>query len=195
MHDDPIRIVREETIADNFFPLKKLTYQQRYRDGSWHTETREIYDNASGAAILLHNPDKHTVLLIRQFRPAARLAGMDGFLLEVPAGMLDDTDPEKRVRAELCEEAGFAVGPIRKVATLFASPGSLTEQVHYFIGEYNERDRTGAGGGKQEEGEDIEVVEMALDEAWRQVRAGGIVDAKTVILLQFLREELQRSNL
>lgn len=194
MYDDPIRIVSEETISDNYFPLKKLTYQQRYRDGSWHTETRHIYDNASGAAILLYHPGKRTVLLIRQFRPAARLAGHDGFLLEAPAGMLDDTDPEQRVRAELCEETGFTVGPIRKMATLFASPGSLTEQVHYFLGEYDERDRTGEGGGRHEEGEDIEVVEMALDAALKRVKDGGIVDAKTVILLQFLRQELQQSS-
>jgi ADP-ribose pyrophosphatase len=190
MQDDRIRIVREETIADNYFELKKITYAQRRRDGSWQEETREIYDNASGAAILLYNRKKHTVLLTRQFRLGARLAGHDGYLIEVPAGMLDDADPEQRVRAELCEEAGFAVGPVRKVLTLFANPASLTERVHYFLGEYDERDRTAEGGGKEEEGEDIEVLEMDFDEALRQVKDGGIVDAKTVILLQLLRGEL-----
>ena len=190
MQDDRIRIVREETIADNYFELKKITYAQRRRDGSWQEETREIYDNASGAAILLYNRKKHTVLLTRQFRLGARLAGHDGYLIEVPAGMLDDADPEQRVRAELCEEAGFAVGPVRKVLTLFANPASLTERVHYFLGEYDEGDRTAEGGGKEEEGEDIEVLEMDFDEALRQVKDGGIVDAKTVILLQLLRGEL-----
>jgi ADP-ribose pyrophosphatase len=190
MHDERLRILRMETIADNYCELKKVTYEQRRSDGSWHQETREIYDNDSGAAILLYNPKKHTVLLTRQFRPGARLAGHDGFLIEAPAGSLDDTDPEQRVRAELCEETGFAVGPVRKVFTLFASPASLTEQVHYFLGEYDERDRTGEGGGKEEEGEQIEVLEMDFDEALRQVKEGGIVDAKTVILLQCLRQEL-----
>ena len=194
MQDDPIRIVRQETISDNYFELKKVSFEQRRRDGSWQEETREIYDNASGAAILLYNPKQRTVLLTRQFRLGARLAGHDGFLLEVPAGSLDDADPEKRVRAELCEETGFAVGPVRKVLTLFANPASLTEQVHYFMGEYGARDRTGEGGGKEEEGEDIAVVEMDVDEAFRQIKEGGIVDAKTVILLLLLRDELRQSS-
>lgn len=190
MQEDPIRIVREETISDQYFKLKTLTYRQRRKDGSWQEATREVYDNASGAAVLLYNRRKHTVLLVRQFRPGARMAGHDGFLLEVPGGMLDGADPEARVRAELREETGFEVGQLRKLMTLFASPACLTEQVHYFMGEYEERDRSGGGGGQEEEGESIEVIEMDVDEALRKVKDGGIVDAKTVILLQCLREEI-----
>jgi ADP-ribose pyrophosphatase len=115
-------------------------------------------------------------------------------MIEVPAGMLDDADPGERVRAELREETGFRGHGLRKVIEYFPNPSSLTEKVHGFLGEYGERDRKAEGGGKEEEGEDIEVLEMDLDEAFRQVKAGGIVDAKTVILLQFLREELQRTT-
>lgn len=190
MQDDRIRIVREQTVSDQYFKLKTLTYRQRRSDGSWQEATREVYDNASGAAVLLYNRSKHAVLLVRQFRPGARMAGHDGFLLEVPGGMLDGADPETRVRAELREETGFEVGELRKVMSLFASPASLTEQVHYFMGEYEERDRTGKGGGKKDEGEAIEVIEMDVDEALRMVKDGGIVDAKTVILLQCLRLDL-----
>lgn len=194
MQDDPIRILKQETLSNDYAELKKVTFRQRRRDGSHQEETREVYANAGGAAVLLYNPDKRTVLLTRQFRIGARLAGHDGFLIEAPAGMLDDADPEQRVRAELCEETGFRGHGLRKVIAFFPNPSSLTETVHCFLGEYGERDRKGAGGGKEEEGEDIDVLEMDVDEAFRQVKEGGINDAKTVILLQFLRQELQTSN-
>jgi len=195
MHDDDaIRILHEETLCTNYFPLKKITFRQRRRDGSEQEETREVYDNAGGAAVLLYNPEKRTVLLTRQFRIGARLAGHDGYMIEVPAGMLDDASPDQRVRAELCEETGFRANKLRKVIEFFPNPSSLTETVHGYLGEYGERDRRGEGGGKEDEGEDIEVLEMGVTEAFRQVKEGGINDAKTVILLQFLREELDASN-
>jgi len=191
--DDPIRILKQETLSNDYAELKKLTFTQRRRDGSVREENREVYANAGGAAVLLYNPAKRTVLLTRQFRIGAHLAGHDGFMIEAPAGMLDDAEPGERARAELCEETGFRGHKLRKVIEFFPNPSSLTETVHCFLGEYGERDRNGEGGGKEEEGEDIEVLEMEVDEAFRQVKEGGIVDAKTVILLQFLREELQQS--
>ena len=190
MHDDPIRILKQETLSTNYFELKKVTFSQRRRDGSAQEETREVYHNAGGAAVLLYNPERRSVLLTRQFRIGARLAGHDGFMIEVPAGMLDDAEPGERVRAELCEETGFRGRGLRKVIEFFPNPSSLTETVHCFLGEYEDGDRKGDGGGKEEEGEDIEVLEMDADEAFRRVKEGGIVDAKTVILLQFLRDEL-----
>ncbi|OON63632.1 GDP-mannose pyrophosphatase [Massilia sp. KIM] len=191
MHDEPIRIIREDVLSDDYFTLKKLSYEQRRADGSWQRQTREVYDNASGAAVLLYDPERRTVLLTRQFRAGARLAGEPGFLIEVPAGMLDDTKPEQRVRVELMEETGVEARKLRKLFTLYASPASLTERVHYFLGEYSRADRKEEGGGEKEEGEDIEVLEMDVQEALRQVDAGGIRDAKTVILLQALRDELR----
>jgi nudix-type nucleoside diphosphatase (YffH/AdpP family) len=194
MHDDdPIRILRQETLSTNYFELKQVTFSLRRRDGSAQEQTREVYHNADGAAVLLYNPERRTVLLTRQFRIGARLAGRDGFVIEVPAGMLDDTEPGQRVRAELCEETGFRGRGLRKVIAFFPNPSSLTETVHCFLGEYEDGDRKGVGGGNAEEGEDIEVLEMDVDEAFRRVKEGGIMDAKTVILLQFLREQLQQS--
>ena len=189
--DDPIRILKQETLSDDYCELKKVTFRQRRRDGSEQEQSREVYANAGGAAVLLYNPERRTVLLTRQFRLGAHLAGHEGFVIEVPAGNLDDADPGERVRAELCEETGFRGHGLRKVIEFLPNPSSLTETVHCFLGEYGERDRKGTGGGKEEEGEDIEVLEMDVDEAFRQVKEGGINDAKTVILLQFLREELQ----
>lgn len=191
MPEDPIRIIKEDILSDNYFQLKNLTYEQRRKNGSWQRQTREVYANASGVAVLLYDPERRTVLLTRQFRPGARLAGHDGFMIEAPAGILDDASPEDRIRAELMEETGFEARKLRKLMTLFASPGSLTEQVHYFLGEYAKADKKEEGGGEEDEGEDIEVLEMDVDQALQQVRDGGIRDAKTVILLQALNEELR----
>jgi ADP-ribose pyrophosphatase len=192
MHEDRIRIVREDILSDNHYPLKNLTYEQRRQDGAWQTETREVYASASGATALLYNRARRSVLLTRQFRPGARLAGHHGFLIETPAGVLDEADPAERIRAEIREETGYAVERVHKVMTLFASPGTNTEQVHYFVAEYDDADRCGEGGGKQEEGEDIEVLEVGVDQALAWVDSGEIVDAKTVILLQYLRQRLLR---
>ena len=197
MQDDdpnPIRILKQEILSDNYCQLKKVSFTQRRRDGSVQEQTREVYANSGGTAVLLYNRERRTVLLTRQFHIGAHLAGHDGYVIEVPAGNLDDTDPGEQARAELCEETGFRGRALRKVIEFFPNPSSLTETVHCFLGEYGERDRQGLGGGKEEEGEDIEVLEMDVDEAFRQVKAGGIADAKTVILLQFLREELQVPN-
>lgn len=194
MPEDKIRIVREDILSDNYFPLKNVTYEQRRADGSWQSQTHEVYDSASGAVILLYDPQRRTVVLTRQFRVGARLAGHDGFVIEAPAGILDGASPEERIRAEVREECGFEVGRIEKVMALFASPGSLTEQVHYFIAEYDPGKRCGEGGGKRDEGEDIEVLEIGFDEAFGKLARGEIVDAKTAVLLQHLQLRLLRGE-
>jgi nudix-type nucleoside diphosphatase (YffH/AdpP family) len=187
MQEKQVRIVREDVLSDNYYPLKNVTFEQRRTDGTWQTQQHEVYVAGSGAAVLLYNPRRRTVLLTRQFRVGAHLAGHHGFLVEVPAGMLDGASPEDRIRAEIREETGYAVERVEKVLELFASPGSLTERVHYFLAEYDDADRCGDGGGKEDEGEHIEVLEMAFDDALAQVAHGAIVDAKTVVLLQYLR--------
>jgi nudix-type nucleoside diphosphatase (YffH/AdpP family) len=190
MQDDPIRLVGEELLSDNFYPLKRVTFEQRRRDGSWQRETREVYDSASGAAVLLYDLERRTVLLTRQFRIGARLSGHAGFLIEAAAGVLDGARPEERIRAEILEETGYRVERVDKVLELFASPGSLTERVHYFVAAYTPAMRENAGGGKRDEGEDIEVVELSFEDAIARVASGEIADAKTVVLLQYLQLHL-----
>jgi nudix-type nucleoside diphosphatase (YffH/AdpP family) len=187
MHEERVRVVRTETLSDNYYPLKNVTYEQKRGDGSWQRQVHEVYDSASGCAALLYHLARGTVLLTRQFRVGAHLAGDDGFLLEVPAGVLDGAAPEERICAEIREELGYAITRVEKVLELFASPGSLTERVHYFLGEYSDADRCGDGGGKQDEGEDIEVVELPFADALDKVASGEIRDAKTVVLLQYLK--------
>jgi nudix-type nucleoside diphosphatase (YffH/AdpP family) len=191
MAEERIRIVREKLLSDDYYPLKKVTYEQLRSDGGgWQEQQREVYDAASGAAVLLYNRERRTVVLTRQFRLGARLNGSDGFLLEASAGVLDDTPPEERARAEAREETGYEIERLEPVMQLFVSPGSLTERLHLFVAEYDPARRLGEGGGKPEEGEDIEVVELAFDDALAMIETGGIVDAKTVLLLLHLERKV-----
>lgn len=190
MAEPQVRNLREEVLADHYYPLKNVTYEQRRRDGSWHTETREVYDGASGAAVLLYDRAHRRVVLTRQFRPGPRLNGHDGYLLEAAAGVLDGADPLERARSEALEETGYEPAHLEPVLQLFPSPGSMTERMHLFIGEIEIGRRHGAGGGLAHEGEDIEVVELDFDDALAMVETGEIVDAKTVLLLLHLERKV-----
>lgn len=195
MAEPRIRIAGEEILSDDHYPLKKVTYEQLRRDGGWQEQQREVYDAASGAAVLLYNRERRTVVLTRQFRLGARLGasigGHDGFLLEAAAGVLDDdAPPEERARIEAREETGYEIERVEPVMQLFPSPGSLTERIHLFVAEYDPARRSGDGGGKAEEGEDIEVIEMDFDDALALIDTGGIVDAKTVLLLLHLERRV-----
>ena len=195
MAEPRIRIAGEEILSDDYYPLKKVTYEQLRRDGGWQEQQREVYDAASGAAVLLYNRERRTVVLTRQFRLGARLSapigGHDGFLLEAAAGVLDDdAPPGERARIEAREETGYEIERVEPVMQLFPSPGSLTEKIHLFVAEYDPARRCGDGGGKPEEGEDIEVIEMDFDDALALIDSGGIVDAKTVLLLLHLERRV-----
>ena len=190
MENRRVRITGEEILSDHFYTLKNVRYDLRRTDGTWQPQEREAYAGGDGVTALLYNKQRRTVLMTRQFRLPAYLNKHDGFMLEAPAGMLDGEAPEQKVREELEEETGYRATQLEKVFDLFMSPASSTERVHFFIGEYDPDNRAGNGGGLDEEGEDIEVLELDFDEALPMVARGEIVDAKTVILLQLMQARL-----
>jgi nudix-type nucleoside diphosphatase (YffH/AdpP family) len=175
-----------EVTSDGWHVLRRTTYSYRRRDGRVETQQRETYDRGNGATVLLVDPRRGTVLLTRQFRFPAYVNGHpDGMLIETAGGLLDDDAPEVAIRREAGEELGVHVGDLRHVFDLYMSPGSVTERVHFYVGEYDPADRVDAGGGVAEEGEDIEVLEIPATEALAMMADGRIVDGKTVILLQW----------
>jgi nudix-type nucleoside diphosphatase (YffH/AdpP family) len=181
-----IRHLREELLSDNWYTLKKYTFELQRRDGSWQAQSREAYDRGNGAVILLYNKAKGTVVLTRQFRLPVYINGHNGLLIEAAAGLLDDASPEARIIAEAEEETGFKVAAIDKVFEAYMSPGSVTEKLYFFIAEYSDADRSGQGGGLADEGEDIQVLEWPFEKALAAVRNGEIQDAKTIMLIQHL---------
>ena len=175
-----------ELLAAGWHVLRRTTFDLRHADGRWTREQRETYDRGNGAAILLHDVARRTVLLTRQFRWPVYVNGhADGLLVEAAAGLLDDDDPVTAVRRETAEELGVVVGEVEHVMDVWTSPGSVTERLHCYAAPYTAASRTGPGGGLAEDGEDIEVLELDVDEALDQVADGRIADAKTVLLLQW----------
>jgi nudix-type nucleoside diphosphatase (YffH/AdpP family) len=191
---DRVRVTSMETLSDNWYVLKKATFQFRRTDGTWQTQVRESYDRGNGVAILMRDPARDTVVLVRQFRFPAFVNGLDDLMIEVPAGLLEDADPVERIRSEVEEETGYRIGEVRKLFEAYMSPGSVTEKLHFFEATYAASDRISAGGGHEEEGEDIEVLEVSLGEALEMIRAGRIVDAKTIMLLQYAALNPARSD-
>ena len=179
-----VRNIHEQLLSDNWYTLKKYSFELQRSDGSWQPQQREAYDRGNGAVILLYNRQQQTVVLTRQFRLPCYINGHHGFLIEAAAGLLDNASPEERIIAEAEEETGYTVTKLQKVMEAFMSPGSVTEKLYFFIAEYQEKDRCGKGGGFADEGEDIEVLEWPLSRALAAIRSGEIMDAKTIMLLQ-----------
>lgn len=186
-----ITIIATDILAKNWGSLTNYTLDYRRRDGQVQRLKREVYDHGSAAAVLLHDPARNTILLVRQFRLPPQLNGDDPDLLEVCAGLLDGEAPEIAAAREAEEETGHAPRHFRHVCDMYASPGSLTEKVTLFVADYDQTTLRHAGGGLEEEGEEIELVELALPDALAMIGDGRIMDAKTIILLQYLA--LQRS--
>jgi len=182
---DRIRVKNVEILTDRHYRLNEVEFDYRRGDGEWQAQKREVFDRGHAAALLPYNLASRTVVLTRQFRLPAYLAGHDDLMIEAAAGMLDDETPEKRIRAEAEEEIGYRLGDVRKVFEAFMSPGSVTEKLHFFVAEYDAAMRVGNGGGLAEEGEDIEVLELPADSALAMISDGRIADAKTIMLLQY----------
>ncbi|MEN4888289.1 GDP-mannose pyrophosphatase [Erwinia billingiae] len=178
-----VRIVDEKILSDDWYSLKKYTFDIQRRNGDWQQQTREVYDRGNGATVLLYNRERETVILTRQFRFPVFINGHEGYLIEAAAGLLDNMDPERRIKAEAEEETGFKISTVQKVFEAYMSPGSVTEKLYFYIAEYDAGDKTSAGGGIEAEGEDIEVLEMPLKDALAAVENGLIVDGKTIMLL------------
>jgi nudix-type nucleoside diphosphatase (YffH/AdpP family) len=182
---DRIRIKDVRVLSSNHYTLKTTTFEWRRANGEWQTQARETYDRGNGATLLPYNLAQRRVVLVRQFRYPAYVSGYDDLLIEAAAGLLDNATPEARIRAEAEEETGYRLGEIRKVFEAFMSPGSVTEKLHFFVAEYAADMRVGSGGGNPDEGEDIEVLELSIDEALAMIGDLRIVDAKTIMLLQY----------
>jgi len=184
--NDRVRVRDVELVASGWHVLRRTTYDYRRSDGSWTIEARETYDRGNGAAVLLYDAERRTVLLSRQFRFPVYVNGHpDGMLIEVAAGLLDEDHPEAAIRREAEEELGVRIEALEHIFDLFMSPGSVTERLHFFAGPYTPASRIEDGGGVADEGEDIEVLELGFDEAMAMIGDGRIADGKTVLMLQW----------
>jgi GDP-mannose pyrophosphatase NudK len=185
MTNPKIKITETKLLSDNWYTLNKVTFDYQLENKETESHIREVYDRGNGAAILLYNRTKKTVVLTRQFRMPTFLNGnKTGMMIEVCAGLLDQENAEAAIIRETEEETGYRLSKVEKVIETYMSPGSVTEILYLFIGEYDETMKTNEGGGLDHEQENIEVLEYTFDEAYKMIESGEILDAKTILLLQ-----------
>ena len=181
------KIKEEKVISENWGKLQAITYEIAGRDGTMQEEKAELYDTGDAVAVLLYNKAQGTVILNRQFRIATVYNGNpDGMLTEVCAGMIEHgLPPEETVRKEIKEETGYVLTDVVQVMKLYISPGAYTQMLHFYVAAYSPEDKKSGGGGRKDEGEMIETEEVPYSKAMEMLRSGEIMDAKTVLLLQY----------
>ena len=184
--NEKVKILEREILSNNWYVLRKITYQYLQKDGSWQTQQREAYDRGNGATILLYNKASANVILTRQFRLPTFINGNpDGMLIEACAGLLDKDNPEDCIRRETEEETGYKITAVRKIFEAYMSPGSVTEILYFFVAEYTKDMKVADGGGVAHEQENIEVLELPFEKALHMIDSGEIKDGKTIMLLQY----------
>ena len=183
-----VNLLNTEVLSNNWYTLRKITYQWQKKNGIWETQQREAYDRGNGATILLYNVVNQSVILTKQFRMPTYLNGNEtGMLIEACAGLLDTDNPEDCIRRETEEETGYQVTEVKKVFEAYMSPGSVTEILYFFVAAYESTMKISDGGGLEHDQEDIEVIELPFQEALQMMVRGEIKDAKTMLLLQYAK--------
>lgn len=183
-----VKLLKTEILSDNWYTLRKITYEYLSKDGALQTQSREAYDRGNGATILLYNKEQKTVILTRQFRLPTYVNGNEtGMLIEACAGLLDKDNAEDCIKRETEEETGYKITEVRKIFEAYMSPGSVTEILYFFIAEYSKEMKVSEGGGVEHEQENIEVLEINIDQAMEMIDTGQIKDGKTIMLLQHLK--------
>ena len=193
---DAVEILGRETAYDGFFKLERWHLRHERFDGGWTGEmTRELFERGHAAAVLPYDPERDEVVLIEQFRIGAHAAGLDPWMVEVVAGIIEDGErPEQVVRREALEECGLHLSELVPLHTFLLSPGGSSETLHLYAGRV---DTTEAGGhfGVAEEHEDIRAFTLPAEEAIGLMQQGRIHNAPALVALQWLqtnRPDLQR---
>ncbi|MBP4137550.1 NUDIX domain-containing protein [Flavobacterium geliluteum] len=188
MINPEIKITETKLLSDNWYILNRVQFSYQKENEKPQIHFREVYDRGNGAAILLYNSIKKTVVLTRQFRLPTFLNGnKSGMMIEVCAGLLDHDNPEQAVIRETEEETGYRLQKVEKVFETYMSPGAVTEILYLFVGEYDQSMKVSNGGGLDSEQENIEVLEYTFEDAYAMIESGEITDAKTIMLLQHAR--------
>jgi GDP-mannose pyrophosphatase NudK len=184
--NETVKILEKTILSANWYKLYKYKFEITEK-GKTIVQEREAYDRGNGATILLYNREKATVILTRQFRlPTFVNGNKDGFLVEACAGLLDQDNAEDCIRRETEEETGYRISHVEKIFESYMSPGSVTEILFFFIGEYSKEQKVNEGGGV-DEGENIDVLEMKFEEAYNMIATGELRDGKSIMLLQYAK--------
>ncbi|WP_299522282.1 NUDIX domain-containing protein [Winogradskyella sp.] len=182
-----LKNIEHINLSNDWATLHRIDYDFQFKNGQWKRLSRETYNRGNGAAILLYNKDKGTVILTRQFRmPIYENDTKDSMSIEVCAGAIDGNDsPLETIIRETEEEVGYKIENAKQVLTAYTSPGALTEKMYLFVTEYDDSMKINDGGGLESEHEEIELIEIPFKKAIRMMEDEEIIDAKTIMLLQY----------
>ena len=188
MNNSRVKINTIKNLSDDWYILDKVNFDYQLKNNTWQNQNRECYNRGNGAAILLYNQEQKTVILTKQFRMPTYLNGNDdGMMIEVCAGLLDGDNPITCIKKEVEEETGYKIHTPKKILEVYMSPGAVTEKIHYFVATYDATMKVSEGGGKEQETEEIEVLEMSFNKALTMIDTGKIEDAKTILLLHYAK--------
>ncbi len=187
MNIEDVEVVRKETVWQGFFRIDRYWLRHRLHEGGWtDIVMREVFERGHAAAVLPYDPERDTVVLMEQFRIGALAAGVDPWLAEIVAGMIEDGESAEQVaRREAQEEIGCTVTDLIKVCDYLSTPGGASEMVTLFLGRVDSSLACGVHGNR-DEFEDILVYTLPFDEAYARLQAGAIRNSVTIIALQWL---------
>jgi nudix-type nucleoside diphosphatase (YffH/AdpP family) len=182
-----LKNIEHNNLSKAWAKLDRIDYDFKFKNGEWKRLSRETYNRGNGAAILLYNTEKRTVILTRQFRmPIYDVNSGEAMSIEVCAGAIDGNDDSlETVIRETEEETGYKINDAKQVLTAYTSPGALTEKMYLYVAEYNDTMKINDGGGLESEHEEIEILEIPFKQAVNMMASGDIIDAKTIMLLQY----------
>lgn len=189
-----VKIIRKtDGYKKAIFKIEEVTLRYKRYDGTMSPELLRLnLERGDSVAALLHDPSANTIILIEQFRYSTYLKD-GGWIIELPAGIVEaGENPVETIKRELIEEVGYHAALLHPIHTFYVSPGGTSERVFLYYARLGER-IDGEGGGLFREGEDIKTIATTVDDALVMLRQGKIIDAKTVIALQWL--QLNRDNL
>jgi nudix-type nucleoside diphosphatase (YffH/AdpP family) len=188
-----VEVIDRRRVFDDFFKIEEARLRYQRYDGTMSPVLRRLnFERGDSSAAILVNAERRTVYLTEQFKFPTFGKG-DGWIVEVVAGTIDTGEaPADCIKREIREETGFAVETVEWIADFFVSPGGSSERIFLFCAAVSDAAHSASGGGVADEGEDIKLVELPLDEFVAKAQAGHWHDAKTLIAGYWLKDNLAR---
>jgi ADP-ribose pyrophosphatase len=187
MSEERVVSVEKRTAFKGYFEIGEYRFRHTLFNGGVSPEIkREIFERGHATTVLPYDPARDSVVLIRQFRPGAHVAGRHAWIWETVAGIIDEGESTEDVaRREAREEADLDILELLPMHSFLSSPGGTSETVTQYLGRV---DSSIAGGihGLATEGEDILVRVFTLDEARAMLERGEIASASGVTSMLWL---------
>ena len=185
-----VKVKKVDRILNDYFKVDRAVLQFEKFDGAMSEEiVRLNFDRGDSVGAIVYNETNKTLVFVRQFRyPIFTKDREDAWSLEIVAGVIEPgISPEQAISNEILEETGYRAQRLQPLFSFYPSPGGSNEKVFLFFTKVSQQDRVESGGGLISEGENIQLIELDPKTAFDMTRSGDIIDGKTIIALQWLK--------